>query len=104
MLNTYAPYRKWVLIRGAIVKATPNQLYLQRASYAKMRGKGRSYSDHDEQVSDNSIHPHESVIHGSHVSKEIWTPQLGEILLVSKEARNAHDRRVVPVFLGCLRQ
>ena len=102
----YAPYRKCVLIRGTIVKATPNQLYLQRASYTKMRVKGRSYSDHDEQVStsDDSIHPQESVIHGSHVSKEIWTPQLEEILLVSKEAGNAHDRRVVPVLLGCLRQ
>ena len=31
----------------------------------------------------------ESVIHGHHVFKEIWTPRLGEILLVNQEAGNA---------------
>ena len=30
-----------------------------------MCGKGRSYSDHDEQVSEDSILRHQSVIHGS---------------------------------------
>ena len=29
---------------------------------------------------------------GDHVFKEIWTPRLGEILLVSQEAGNVHNK------------
>ena len=50
-----------------------------------------------------TILPHKSVIHGSDVFKEIRTSQLREIILVSEEADNAHDRSAVPVFFGCLR-
>ena len=42
------------------------------------------------EVSEDSILLQESVIHGHHVFKEIWTPRLGEILLVNQEAGNAH--------------
>ena len=35
----------------------------------------------------------ESVIPGHHVFKNICTPRLGEVLLVSQEAGNIHDRR-----------
>ena len=30
--------------------------------------------------------------------KEIWTPQLGDILLVSQVAGNVHDRRAVALL------
>ena len=46
-------------------------------------------------ISEDSIFLHESVIRSYHVFKEIWTPPLGEILVVSEEAGNAHNRRVV---------
>ena len=42
--------------------------------------------------SEHSILLQESVIH------RIWTPQLGEILLVSQEAGNAHDRHTVALL------
>ena len=42
------------------------------------------------EVSEDSILLQESVIRGRHVFKEIWTPQLSEILLVNQEAGNAH--------------
>ena len=92
-----------MLLRSAKIEATPNYLYCRCASYTKMRGKGRLYSDHNEQVSKGSIFLHESVIHGSHVFNEVWTQWLGEILLVSEVASNAHGRRTAPVFLGWLR-
>ena len=62
--------------------------------------EGRLYSDHEMSVgevpiSEDSILLHESVIRGYHVFKEVWTPQLGEILVVSEEAGNVHDRRTV---------
>ena len=50
------------------------------------------------EVSEDSILLHESVIRGHHVFKEIWTPRLGEILLVSQEAGNSHDRRAVALL------
>ena len=41
----------------------------------------------------------ESVIRGHHVFKEIWTPRLGEILLVNQEAGNASS--LTDVLLLC---
>ena len=41
---------------------------------------------------DDSILLKESVIRGHHVFKNIWTPRLGEVLLVSQEPGNIHDR------------
>ena len=42
-------------------------------------------------------HHWESVIHGHHVYKDIWTPFVGEILNVQQEVHNAEDRFVVTV-------
>ena len=39
----------------------------------------------------------ESVVRGHHVYKEIWTPELGEVLTVCKEPDNIHDRHAVCV-------
>ena len=49
-------------------------------------------------LSEDSIFLYESVIHGHHIFKEIWTPHTGEILLVCKEAGNIHDRRAVALL------
>ena len=47
---------------------------------------------------DDSILLKESVICGHHVFKNIWTPRLGEVLLVKQEAGNTHDRRAVALL------
>ena len=44
---------------------------------------------------EDSIFLHESDIRGHYVFKDVWTPHLGEILLVEKEPGNSHDRCVV---------
>lgn len=44
------------------------------------------------EISKDSILLHESVIRGYCIFKVIWTSQLGEILLVSQEAGNAHEQ------------
>ena len=49
-------------------------------------------------VSEGSILLQESVIRGHHVFKEIWTPRLGEILLVNQDAGNAHNRCAVALL------
>ena len=42
---------------------------------------------------------YESVIRGHHVFKEeVWSPRLGEILLVDKESGNHHDRHAVALL------
>ena len=48
--------------------------------------------------SEDSILLKESVIRGHHVFKVVWTPRVGEILRIGKEAGNTHDRRVVAVL------
>ena len=48
--------------------------------------------------SEDSILLKESVIHGHHVFKVVWTPRVGEILRIGKEAGNTHDRRAVAVL------
>ena len=47
---------------------------------------------------EDSILLKESVIRGHHVFKNIWTPRLGEVLLVSQEAGNTHDRHAVALL------
>ena len=37
----------------------------------------------------------EIVVHGHHIYKTIWTPSLGEILMVYPEPLNYHDRHAV---------
>ena len=49
-------------------------------------------------LSEDSIFLHESVIRGHHIFKEIWTPRTGEILLVRMETGNVHDWRAVAVL------
>ena len=39
----------------------------------------------------------ESEVRGHHVYKEIWTPELGDVLTVCKEPDNIHDRHAVCV-------
>ena len=89
-------------MQGATVEATPNQLYscVQRSLQVSERVKRVDCtvimtSVGEVPISEDSILLHESVIHGYHVFKEIWTPQLGEILVVSQETGNTHDRRAV---------
>ena len=48
--------------------------------------------------SKDSILLKESVICSHHVFKDVWTPQVGEILRTGKEAGNANDRRAVAVL------
>ena len=48
--------------------------------------------------SEDSILLKESVIRGHHVFKVVWTPRVGEILRIGKEAGNTHDRRAVAVL------
>ena len=47
---------------------------------------------------EESIYLYESVIRGHHIFKSVWTPCLGEILLVGKEAGNHHDRNSVALL------
>ena len=63
-----------------------------RDSYFRSRVKKADSSEIASigEVSEDSILLQESVIRGHHVFKEIWTPRLGEILLVNQEAGNAH--------------
>lgn len=44
---------------------------------------------------EDAILLHESVIHGHHIFKEIWTPQDGEILELQQEPSNYHDAYAV---------
>ena len=37
----------------------------------------------------------ESVVHGHHIHKEVWTLRTGEELLVEKEPGNSQDRHAV---------
>ena len=48
--------------------------------------------------SEDSILLKESVIRGHHVFKDVWTPRVGEILRIGKEAGNSHYRRIVLVL------
>ena len=41
---------------------------------------------------------YDSVIRGHHVYKAIWTPAVGEVLLVRKEPANTHDRKAVAII------
>ena len=47
---------------------------------------------------EDSILLKERVIRSHHVFKDVWTPRVGEILRIGKEAGNTHDRRVVAVL------
>ena len=40
----------------------------------------------------------EDIIRGHHVYKEVWTPECGKILEVTKEGDNVHDRCAVAVL------
>lgn len=66
-----------------------------RKSYQLLEKLGEMTSIGD---SEDSILLHESVIRGHHVFKEVWSPRLGEILLVDKEAGNHHDRHAVALL------
>ena len=48
--------------------------------------------------SEDSFLLKESVIRGHHVFKDVWTPRVGEILRIGKEAGNTHDQRAVAVL------
>ena len=46
---------------------------------------------------DLAIYCKESVVRGHHVFKRIWTPVVGEVLTVAREAGNTEDRFAVAV-------
>ena len=48
-------------------------------------------------TSDLAIYCKESVVCGHHVFKRIWTPVVGEVLTVAREAGNTEDRFAVVV-------
>ena len=48
-------------------------------------------------TSDLAIYCKESVVRGHHVFKRIWTPVVGEVLTVAREAGNTEDRFAVAV-------
>ena len=48
-------------------------------------------------MSDLAIYCKVSVVRGHHVFKRIWTPVVGEVLTVAREAGNTEDRFTVAV-------
>ena len=51
----------------------------------------------DGSTSDLAMYCKESVVRGHHVFKRIWTPVVGEVLIVAREASNTEDRFAVAV-------
>ena len=49
-------------------------------------------------VPDEAVYLHESVVRGHHVYKRVWSPVVGEILQLSCEDDNDHDRFSVSVM------
>ena len=49
-------------------------------------------------VPDEAVYLHESVVQGHHVYKRVWSPVVGEILQLSCEEDNDHDRFSVSVM------
>ena len=49
-------------------------------------------------VPDEAVNLHESVVRGHHVYKRVWSPVVGEILQLSCEEDNDHDRFSVSVM------
>ena len=49
-------------------------------------------------VPDEAVYLHESVVRGRHVYKRVWSPVVGEILQLSREEDNDHDRFSVSVM------
>ena len=43
-------------------------------------------------TSDRAIYCKESVVRGHHIFKRIWTPVIGEVVTVAREAGNTEDR------------
>ena len=48
--------------------------------------------------SEDSMLLKESVIRSHNVFKDVWTPRVGEILRIGREAGNANERRAVAVL------
>ena len=40
----------------------------------------------------------ESFVVGHHIFKEVWTPDIGEMLICLRERNNPHDQKAVGVF------
>ena len=51
---------------------------------------------------EDAVYLHGSVIQGHHIYKSVWTPVLGEVLSVSIEEGNSHDRFAVCMKRGKL--
>ena len=45
-------------------------------------------------------HNHESVIRGHHIYKAVWTPVVGEVLVLEQEIGNSHDLFATTVKKG----
>ena len=48
--------------------------------------------------SEEAICIHYSVIRGHHIYKQIWTPNIGEVIRVDKEPGNVHDKHAVALL------
>ena len=48
---------------------------------------------------DSRSYDKESVVRGNHVYKTVWTPFIGESLVVNCEIENSHDSYAVTVYL-----
>ena len=44
---------------------------------------------------DTAVYLHESVVRGDHIYKRVWSPTVGEVLQLTREERNDHDRFAV---------
>ena len=46
-------------------------------------------------TAEDAVYLHESVVRGHHIYKRVWSPTIGEVLQLSREERNEHDRFAV---------
>ena len=57
-------------------------------------------------VTDGSLTTHShtycinSVVHGHHIYKDIWTPEIREELTCQRETENIHDLQAVAILCG----
>jgi len=50
---------------------------------------------------DQACYEVKSFIRGFHVYQDVWTPVIGELLLLKREPENVHDKHAVAVIRQC---
>ena len=75
---------KWAWLLRLRPRSLHSQLRLMAATRASTSATALSFSIH-------------SVVRGHHVYKNIWTPYVGEMLVLQREIGNVHDRFAVAV-------